>query len=234
MDYSSLPNDPDHPAGASPWASSPQHNRTTFSADVPPSPLPASHSPYSTGAEHDQLDESAERHGATGGLRGAEINHESAPASVQAEAQPEQPQQQSYGQGHQAHDQQDQQQRTRAPQYKLQAKITGLERTGRKDPILRFDVYVCSSPIHPPFAFPSTDKSRQTCPSSEPHSSAMYAALTLNSRSFKIILSLQILKPSSPQCLQQSQQQALVPTRMNSESRHLCSAGSMSYAPMTT
>jgi hypothetical protein len=25
----------------------------------------------------------------------------------------------------------------------LQAKITGLERTGRKDPILRFDVHVC-------------------------------------------------------------------------------------------
>jgi hypothetical protein len=30
------------------------------------------------------------------------------------------------------------------PQYKLVAKITGLERTGRKDPILRFDVYVRS------------------------------------------------------------------------------------------
>lgn len=28
------------------------------------------------------------------------------------------------------------------PQHKLQAKITGLERTGRKDPILRFDVHV--------------------------------------------------------------------------------------------
>ena len=33
-------------------------------------------------------------------------------------------------------------QQQRAPQYKLQAKVTGLERTGRKDPILRFDVYV--------------------------------------------------------------------------------------------
>lgn len=28
------------------------------------------------------------------------------------------------------------------PQFKLQAKITGLERTGRKDPILRFDIHV--------------------------------------------------------------------------------------------
>ena len=32
--------------------------------------------------------------------------------------------------------------RQNIPQYKLQAKITGLERTGRKDPILRFDVHV--------------------------------------------------------------------------------------------
>ena len=29
------------------------------------------------------------------------------------------------------------------PQPRLQAKITGLERTGKKDPILRFDVHVC-------------------------------------------------------------------------------------------
>jgi hypothetical protein len=35
-----------------------------------------------------------------------------------------------------------QQQRQHVPQYKLQAKITGLERTGKKDPILRFDVHV--------------------------------------------------------------------------------------------
>jgi hypothetical protein len=30
-----------------------------------------------------------------------------------------------------------------APAYKLQGKITALERTGKKDPVLRFDVYVC-------------------------------------------------------------------------------------------
>lgn len=30
------------------------------------------------------------------------------------------------------------------PQYKLQAKVTGLERTGRKDPAVRFDVHVSS------------------------------------------------------------------------------------------
>ena len=31
------------------------------------------------------------------------------------------------------------------PQYKLQAKVTALERTGRKDPVIRFDVYVRSA-----------------------------------------------------------------------------------------
>lgn len=34
------------------------------------------------------------------------------------------------------------QQRQHMPQYKLQAKITGLERSDKKDPILRFDVHV--------------------------------------------------------------------------------------------
>jgi hypothetical protein len=37
------------------------------------------------------------------------------------------------------------QQRQHLPQYKLQAKIAGLERTGKKDLILRFDVYVSRS-----------------------------------------------------------------------------------------
>ncbi|KAK3996148.1 putative vacuolar protein sorting-associated protein 17 [Cladorrhinum sp. PSN332] len=48
--------------------------------------------------------------------------------------QPQQPQAQQ-------HQQQQQPRRQQAPQFRLQAKITGLERTGRKDPILRFDVH---------------------------------------------------------------------------------------------
>jgi hypothetical protein len=38
------------------------------------------------------------------------------------------------------------QQRQHMPQYKLQAKLTGLERTGKKDLILRFDVHVRALP----------------------------------------------------------------------------------------
>lgn len=52
------------------------------------------------------------------------------------------PQQQKGPEPSRNHPQGRQAQETQIPQYKLQAKITGLERTGRKDPILRFDVHV--------------------------------------------------------------------------------------------
>ena len=51
-------------------------------------------------------------------------------------------QQQKLAEPSRSHPQGRQAQETQGPQYKLQAKITGLERTGRKDPILRFDVHV--------------------------------------------------------------------------------------------
>lgn len=49
---------------------------------------------------------------------------------------------QAHGQHGQDQQQQQQHRRQTQHQFKLQAKITGLERTGRKDPILRFDVHV--------------------------------------------------------------------------------------------
>lgn len=69
-------------------------------------------------------------------------NEESLPEPAlptEPESQPEEQQQQ--------HQQQQQGQaqeprRPAKPQFKLQAKVTGLERTGKKDPILRFDVHV--------------------------------------------------------------------------------------------
>jgi hypothetical protein len=61
--------------------------------------------------------------------------------------QPQQPQHQPPpAQGQPGHQQPQRYHGTRPqrqqPQYKLQAKVTSLERTGKKDPILRFDVYV--------------------------------------------------------------------------------------------
>lgn len=73
------------------------------------------------------------------------------PQQQQQQAQPgfsqeqDAPQQQQQQQGQhegQSHPQGQPVRRPTQPQYKLQAKITGLERTGRKDPILRFDVHV--------------------------------------------------------------------------------------------
>ncbi|AEO70875.1 uncharacterized protein THITE_2122709 [Thermothielavioides terrestris NRRL 8126] len=59
--------------------------------------------------------------------------HQQAPKPAPGQAQRSQEQQQQQ--------RQQQPRKPPPPQFKLQAKITGLERTGRKDPILRFDVH---------------------------------------------------------------------------------------------
>ncbi|KAL8707420.1 MAG: hypothetical protein Q9225_007759, partial [Loekoesia sp. 1 TL-2023] len=181
MDYSSLPNDPDHPVGTSPWQSSPQPNHQDFGPSepggAPSSPLAkhsASHTDSSPqqsedGSGHDGLDirqgrtqdisTPAEESGpqvAPDRARGPPANG----AGVQEQQRyqhPHYPQQNRYQSGTPYQQQNQQQsrstipsryhtgartnQRQNLPQYKLQAKITGLERTGRKDPVLRFDVH---------------------------------------------------------------------------------------------
>ena len=159
MDYSSLHNDADHPSGTSPWAS-PQPNSAGFStstaSDPPSSPSrhnvtsesqdqPEYMSPYLpsvAGSSHAQLTDDVRE--------GGKENVENGLHSPQT-GEPGFGGQQTHPQAHE-HKSQPQRyhgparttpQRTNVPQYKLQAKITGLERTGRKDPILRFDVHVC-------------------------------------------------------------------------------------------
>jgi hypothetical protein len=164
MDYSA--HDADHPGGTDPWASSPQHSRNTSfaqppSSDVPSSPLPPQASPYGQGSEnYGYIDD----HGSQNRPNTASENGDNGQrpqSSGQPGLQSPQPQQQQAPaqgqQGNQKHDHanryhgQRQQQRQQQPQYKLQAKVTGLERTGRKDPILKFDVYVCLAlSSHPP------------------------------------------------------------------------------------
>lgn len=63
------------------------------------------------------------------------------------------------------------------PQYKLQAKITGLERAARKDPILRFDVHVSSDV---PLLFPCTPRSALVS-SANPHRPISPSSEQLNS-----------------------------------------------------
>jgi hypothetical protein len=139
MDYSA--HDPDHPGGRDPWASSPQANRSSFGQpptnDIPSSPLPSQASPYREGGEqHGYMgDQDAHSRPGTAPENG---DHEQEPQrSGQDAPRSAQPQQGQQPQRYHGTRPQRQQQH-----YKLQAKVTGLERNGKKDPVLRFDVYV--------------------------------------------------------------------------------------------
>ena len=154
MDYRSSIADDEHPAGASPWGSSPpvspHRNGSSFPYDVAaqdtsngfaqqisegnPFQRPDTASSAASTTEYDQSEPSSQS-----ASHDPATEQEHAGTSQQHSHTHQQPQ------THDHHQQQQQQQsnrRSTGPQYKLQAKITGLERTGRKDPILRFDVHV--------------------------------------------------------------------------------------------
>ena len=171
MDYSSLPNDPDHPVGSSPWQSSPQPTSRQFTASEvssTPSPPLAKHSPATGDSPQTDRDGSDEEQrlvkisgeydqslagdtladGETNGHTQTASSNEQVspvmqqpPQSQQQQQQGRQPQQRAAPNRYHGTAQRNQQ-RQPLPQYKLRAKITSLERTGRKDPVLRFDVHV--------------------------------------------------------------------------------------------
>ncbi|KAG0646922.1 Vacuolar sorting-associated 17 [Hyphodiscus hymeniophilus] len=168
MDYTTSIHD-DNPAGASPWgtspAPSPQHARTSSfptSTDAPSSPTPYSANQSRTtsyggddtigGGSYTRAESSAGNESVT------ESDTQRPDTAESLRSQPEEQRSFSGQQRQQASIQQQypeqqrqeqhrypggprQPQQPQGPQYKLQAKITGLERTGRKDPILRFDVH---------------------------------------------------------------------------------------------
>ncbi|KAF7543742.1 hypothetical protein G7Z17_g10500 [Cylindrodendrum hubeiense] len=166
MDYSSTIHDPEDP-GASPWGnspvSSPSRNNATFnsiSGDTPP-PFPFG-SQASNGLAQDQTASDVEAfqrpstattasgtEGDTEDSKTLNIESESIPApqppateQQHQQGPPIPAEQQGQPVGTEAqpgHDQQNQ--KPPQPQFRLQAKITGLERTGKKDPVLRFDVH---------------------------------------------------------------------------------------------
>ena len=148
----------DYPgAGTSPWASSPDASRTSFGGDVPQADLPgpAVHQHESevggSGAAHKgegQQEQNYSYHGQPGSWS-PEQQHQW--QQHQQQHQQQRPQQQDPQRPPGEENRRPQsaryhgvppQQRQHVPQYKLQAKITGLERSGKKDPILKFDVYV--------------------------------------------------------------------------------------------
>jgi hypothetical protein len=195
MDYSA-----EH-AGASPWASSPDASRTSF-GDAPPGsvpredlPGPAMHEehhgqdangqPYAYPEQHEQQHPAwtPEQRQQQQYQYQQQHHHASHDQQRSSGEENRRPQSARY---HNVHHQQPRQQHM--PQYKLQAKITGLERTGKKDPILRFDVYVCQvyTMLSVSAKQPVADQLsiyRPTCPSSEPPNSATSAAPTPSSSS---------------------------------------------------
>lgn len=200
MDYSAAI--ADDPAAASPWgSSSPRAQRAPFTGATPDSPrtpgghgrnesqssLPEpamrdSHSPSNDGG----LDEQEPARAEDAQSRSAASQQQQQPPPTQAQhphvqhAQQQQAQQKpGAARYHSARQQRP------VPQYKLQAKVTALERTGRKDPVLRFDVYVRST--HSPLLGHANLGHRRIYPNSEPPSSEMSVEPTPSSSSCKSI-----------------------------------------------
>lgn len=147
MDYSAISH-ADHPPGSSPW-DSPGADRTTFTPsnnnDVPSSPLPPQdHSPYDADHQPETPNPQQPRESDSPNLSERLQSAQLGDPDYAVEQPPygtQNPQQQSqiparYQTGARQHPKQP------APVYRIQAKITGLERTGKKDPVLRFDVHV--------------------------------------------------------------------------------------------
>ncbi|KAK8127560.1 Vacuolar protein sorting-associated protein 17 [Apiospora sp. TS-2023a] len=165
MDYRSTMADDENPAGNSPWGSSPPASpRRNQSANYSSLGNEATYGGYesqdpSNGLQHDDLTTNAFARPNTASSTASTREHNSSQQGDSSQ-QPESDQhgddagtaqqagdEQSQSQGQadapaeQGQQQQQQARKPTYPQYKLQAKITGLERTGRKDPIMRFDVH---------------------------------------------------------------------------------------------
>ena len=180
MDYSQLPNDPDNPAGTSPWQTSPGPNRMSFPSEdsSPPSPVAAKQSrppngpPQNVEQQNDAYSESPTPPADTPEDRGPPQSNGAhkqtsraisqsvpdirfqGPPMTEEELRQEQMRQQRAQERYQQslHAQQHQrgpgryhgtkQGQRQPPAYKLQAKIIQLERLGKKDPAIHFDVHV--------------------------------------------------------------------------------------------
>ncbi|KAG9240651.1 hypothetical protein BJ878DRAFT_546030 [Calycina marina] len=158
MDYSASIHE--DPAAASPWGNSPTNSPKTVrtgcfpSSESPTSPASYSSHPTRRYGHDDDLSENYGRPESStgdsttandGGIPDTADSAASQPEEQRkylgesqpkvAQLQRQEPQRYHGSTRHTA------QLAQAAQQYKLQAKITGLERTGRKDPILRFDVH---------------------------------------------------------------------------------------------
>lgn len=156
MDYSASIHETEDPA-ASPWGNtaglSPEHDRTTFASLTGDTPVPAfPYTPQSPNGLGPTGDDGFPQSGSVAPAASGGSEHEEAGLAASSESRTvthsvgsEGAPQSTASTDAQSEDAQ-QPRKPPQPQFRLQAKITGLERTGKKDPILRFDVHV-SCPI---------------------------------------------------------------------------------------
>lgn len=161
MDYSQTIHDADDPSGASPWGNSPAASpaRGPSRFDPVTSDPPPFRYETSNGLSQEQLPSENDGFQRPNTATTASVTEEETEPSQSSDApeaestattQPEvADQHQGPKQGSEQHtgqesqrSQENQPPKPTQPQFRLQAKITGLERTGKKDPILRFDVHV--------------------------------------------------------------------------------------------
>lgn len=164
MDYSGVSNDTDALAGSSPWgSSSPRADRTPYAPSTPSIPSAPDSPEQTPGHQHTHSQDSisanpfaAETSATSQALpppAQSEAPPRHAPEAAAIHEQQQQEQRPVQQTPHQAHGQprpgaaryHSQRPPRPVPAYKLQAKVTALERTGRKDPVIRFDVYVSIS-----------------------------------------------------------------------------------------
>ena len=270
MDYSHLPNDPDHPAGTSPWQTSPGPNRTTFPSDAesaPSSPNAPKQAP-STSEPPEPREEQSENYSepptptpsapedplppqtnGTGNGYPRAISQSvpdirfQPPPMTEEELRQEQIRQQRAQERYQQalHAQQHQRGpgpnryhgtkpgQRQPPAYKLQAKIISLERLGKKDPAIHFDVHVCSPSV--PMRI-HADGIRRTSLNSVQLKSEISREPTPNLSSWQTILYLRIPKLSYRQYPLHLLRQELAPMRMKYAQKQRCRDGSIMSAPM--
>lgn len=145
MDYSASAG---YAGGSSPWASSPEASKSSF-ADTNQQGSQQTEDSQKSSADESGFNSQLSSQQAEG-WSPEQANQSQWSAGRDTQAQPTQPEPQEDTRRREAaaryHNtanvSQPQQSRQPQPQYKLQLKITGLERTAKKDPILRFDAYV--------------------------------------------------------------------------------------------
>jgi hypothetical protein len=149
MDYSQAAADPAL-TGSSPWgSSSPRADRNFPGANDsgPDSPARPQHA-HTNSQDSISANPFASEPGTPAVTQHQQLPSPEIPVQQQPHEQPQKPElpppeeQRQQRQAARYHNQRPQRP---PPAYKLQAKVTALERPGRKDPVIRFDVYVCLS-----------------------------------------------------------------------------------------